>query len=109
MLGLLLLAPYLAAWRLGDLRQHTVGFEILFFTAFALYAAATVIALRLAYVTPPTLALIFVLAVAMQGVLILTRPTLSDDMCGRGGCKGMASAPTGARLLRRSWPICATR
>ena len=46
-LGVLSLVPYLVAWQLGDLRQHTPGFEIAFFAAFALYAGATVLALRL--------------------------------------------------------------
>ena len=31
-LGLLSLVPYLIAWQLGDLRRHTVGFELAFFS-----------------------------------------------------------------------------
>jgi hypothetical protein len=80
-LGVLALIPYLAAWWLGDLRQQTLGFEILFFVAFGLYAGATIVTLRLkkSLITKELL-VIFALAMAMQGVLVFTRPTLSDDM-----------------------------
>jgi alpha-1,6-mannosyltransferase len=79
-LGVLSLVPYLVAWQLGDLRQHTVGFEIAFFAAFALYAGATVLALRLKALSMRELALVFTLALTFQGFLMFTRPTLSDDM-----------------------------
>lgn len=80
-LGLFLLLPYLAAWWLSDLRQNTVGFELVFFAAFALYAVA-VVSLILRFDPLPQRGLwpIFALAVAMQSILIFTPPTLSDDM-----------------------------
>lgn len=79
-LGLLLLLPYLAAWWLSDLRLHTIGFEIVFFSAFVLYAGATALALRLKTFSNQALAMGFILAAVMQGFLIFTPPTLSDDM-----------------------------
>lgn len=79
-LGLLSLVPYLVAWQLGDLRRHTVGFEISFFAAFALYAGATALALRLEALSIRELALVFAFALIFQGFLVFTRPTLSDDM-----------------------------
>lgn len=79
-LGSLLLLPYLAAWWLSDLRQHTTGFEILFFSAFALYAGAIILALRHETFSKRELMAAFALAAAMQGFLIFTPPTLSDDM-----------------------------
>jgi alpha-1,6-mannosyltransferase len=78
--GLLLLIPYALAWRLGDLRQHTVGFLVLFFLAFALYGAAVWLALRVRELSTREIAALFALAVAMQSFLIFTPPTLSDDM-----------------------------
>ena len=79
-LGLLLLLPYLYALRLQDLRVHTLGFEAAFWTAFLLYAAAVWLALRLDDLSWRWLATLFVLAAAMQTILVFTRPTLSDDM-----------------------------
>ncbi|MBE7555450.1 MAG: DUF2029 domain-containing protein [Anaerolineales bacterium] len=79
-LGSLLPLPYLAAWWLSDLRQHTLGFEILFFVAFALYAGAIVVALRQETCSSGELIAAFALAAIMQGWLIYTLPTLSDDM-----------------------------
>jgi hypothetical protein len=79
-LGLLLFLSYLAAWYLGDLREQTIGFEIIFFAAFALYAGVVVLALRRAAWSNRELATAFVLAALMQGCLIFTPPTLSDDM-----------------------------
>jgi alpha-1,6-mannosyltransferase len=82
-LGLLTLIPYVAAYRLADLRRSTIGFEIIFFAAFALYAGVTVLALRSLRsetFSKRALAAAFALAAIMQGVLILTPPTLSDDM-----------------------------
>ena len=79
-LGLLLLLPYLYALRLQDLRVHTLGFEATFWTAFLLYAAAVWLALRLGDLSWRWLAVLFVLAAAMQAILVFTRPTLSDDM-----------------------------
>ena len=79
-LGLLSLLPYLTAWWLGDLREHTVGFEIIFFAAFALYAVAIVLALRQETFSNRELVMAFALAAVIQGFLIFTPPTLSDDM-----------------------------
>jgi alpha-1,6-mannosyltransferase len=79
-LGLLSLLPYAVAWRLGDLRRHTIGFEVAYFAAFALYAGVALLALRLRDFSSRDLALGFALALAMQGFLIFTPPTLSDDM-----------------------------
>jgi alpha-1,6-mannosyltransferase len=79
-LGLLSLIPYVAAYRLADLRRSTIGFEIIFFVAFALYAGVTVLALRSETFSNRALAAGFALAAIMQGLLIVTPPTLSDDM-----------------------------
>ncbi|MBI1882481.1 MAG: DUF2029 domain-containing protein [Chloroflexi bacterium] len=80
LLGLLSLLPYFAAWWLNDLREHTVGFEIAFFSAFALYAGVVALALRLETFSRRELLAAFTLAVVMQSFLIFTPPTLSDDM-----------------------------
>ena len=81
-LGFLLIVIYLGALKLGDLRKHTVEFEWLFFSAFALYGVACFIALQANAdaVDRPTLFGIFALAALMQSALIFSRPTLSDDM-----------------------------
>jgi hypothetical protein len=79
-LGLASLVPYLYALSLGDLRQHTVGFLVAFFAAFVLYAAATVLALRLETVSWRGVAFAFALAATIQALLLFTRPALSDDM-----------------------------
>jgi hypothetical protein len=79
-LGLLSLIPYAVAWWLGDLRQHTIGFLVTYFVAFALYAGVTLLALRIKDFSSRDLAAAFVFALLMQGFLIFTRPTLSDDM-----------------------------
>jgi hypothetical protein len=79
-LGLASLAPYVYALSLGDLRQHTVEFTVAFFAAFALYAGATVLALRLEVFSWRAVAASFALAVAIQALLLFTRPILSDDM-----------------------------
>lgn len=79
-LGIFLIAIYIGALRLGDLRKHTVEFEWLFFTAFAVYGIACFISLQAAVVDGPTLFAIFALAAIMQAVLIFSRPTLTDDM-----------------------------
>lgn len=78
--GLLSLFPYLAAWWLDDLREHTVDFEIIFFVAFVLYAGAVVLALRQETFSKREVAAVFVFAAVTQGFLIFTQPTLSDDM-----------------------------
>ena len=82
LLGFLLIVIYLCALKLGDLRQHTVEFEWLFFSAFALYGVACFIVLQADAdaVDRGTLFGIFVLAALMQSLLIFSRPTLTDDM-----------------------------
>ena len=79
-LGLLLLFPYLYVVHLQDLRAHTVAFEIAFYAAFGLYAGATLLVLQLKSFSRRALVGVFALAVAMQAILLFTRPTLSDDM-----------------------------
>jgi hypothetical protein len=78
--GVAMLAPYLYALHLQDLRQHTIQFEIAFFAAFALYAGATALVLRMEVFSRRVLAASFALALAIQGLLLFTPPTLSDDM-----------------------------
>jgi alpha-1,6-mannosyltransferase len=78
--GLLLLIPYGIAWRLGDLRAQTTGFLYTIGLAFALYAVVSVMALRTAWSGPHFRLMAFALAIFMHGVLVLTPPTLSDDM-----------------------------
>jgi len=79
-LGFSLIAFYFRAFELGDLRKHTIEFEWLFFSAFTLYGAACFIALQSEEVDRRTLFGILAMAVLMQGVLIFSRPTLTDDM-----------------------------
>jgi len=81
-LGFFLIAIYVGAWELGDLRKHTVEFERLFFSAFIFYGIACFIALQsdTHAVDQRTLYGIFLLTAVMQGILVFTRPTLSDDM-----------------------------
>ncbi len=81
LLGLASLPTYLYAWRLQDLRAHTIGFLIAFFTAFLLYGIAVAIALR-TKTLPGRGFLLGVSGVALlYGILLIgTPPTLSDDM-----------------------------
>jgi len=79
-LGLASIIPYLVAVRLQDLREHTVEFLIIYGFAFLFYAGATVLALTAQRTSRNELIAIFVFAILIQGVLIFTRPTLSDDM-----------------------------
>lgn len=79
-LGLLLIAIYVGALELGDLRKHTIEFEWLFFSAFALYGVACFISLQSKEADRNILFGIFAMAALMQGVLIFSRPTLTDDM-----------------------------
>lgn len=78
--GLILLSPYVAAWRLGDLRESTPQFLALYLAAFAIYAVATAAALQLGALSGRALAAVFLLAAAMMAVTLINRPTLSDDM-----------------------------
>lgn len=79
-LGGALLLPYTATWWVGDLRQHIVAFEIIFWCAFVLYGAAVALAVRMVDLSRAELAGLFALAALMYGALVFTRPALSDDM-----------------------------
>ena len=79
-LGLLLVAVSLSAWKIGDLRKNTVAFEWVFFSAFILYGLASFWALGKEQVERRVIFVMFALAVTMQAILVFTRPTLSDDM-----------------------------
>jgi alpha-1,6-mannosyltransferase len=122
-LGVILSIPYLYVVRLQDLRKHTLAFEVVFFIAFAIYAAATILALRTRGFSMRTLLVVFALAAAMQAALLFTPPTLSDDMyryvwdgrvqaLGTGGETGISpylyppDAPQLAGLRdRQIWPL----
>ncbi len=78
--GALALAPYAYTLSLSSLRRYTPQFLVAYAVAFVLYAAATVVALRVRTLLRPALASVFLLAAAMMALLVLTRPTLSDDM-----------------------------
>jgi len=78
--GLFFVLPYFYALILGDLRRHTFAFEVLFFAAFILYGMACLYALQTEREDRHTIFAIFALAIIIQGILIFTRPTLSDDM-----------------------------
>ena len=80
LLGIFLIAFYVSALKLGDLRKHTVEFEWLFFSAFAVYGVACFISLQAEEIDRRTLFGIFALAVLMRAVLIFSRPTHTDDM-----------------------------
>ena len=80
LLGILLVAIYIFTLTLGDLRKHTVAFEYVFFSVFILYGVACFVVLKPATVDRRIIYCIFAAAAVMQGILIFTRPTLSDDM-----------------------------
>lgn len=81
LLGAASCLPYLYAWRLKDLRENTVPFLVAFFAAFILYGIAVSLALKMGAGSNRRLLLvIFALAVAFNALLVLTPPTLSDDM-----------------------------
>lgn len=80
LLGIPFIATYVLAVSLRDLRENTVAFEYLFFTAFILYGIACLYVLGSADENPRLLYWIFGLAAVTQMILTLTRPTLSDDM-----------------------------
>lgn len=75
-----MLVPLALTLPLGSLRRHIPEFLALYFGAFALYAVATVLALRLPSLSNRGLVAVFGLAAALMALLVLTRPTLSDDM-----------------------------
>lgn len=80
-LGLVSLLPYLAALGLGDLREHTAQFVLVFVGAFALYLAACALVLEPGpQLTRVRLAVIMGFAFLFRLILLPTPPTLSDDM-----------------------------
>jgi len=79
-LGFLLAALYIYAFKLGDLRKHTIAFEWLFFSAGLLYGIACFYILQSDNGDRRILFWTFGLAAVIQAILIFTRPTLSDDM-----------------------------
>jgi hypothetical protein len=79
-LGLASLVPYFYALSLGDLRQRTVEFVVAFFVAFSLYGGATVLALKSETFSRQATVTGFAFAIAIQGLLLFSRPALSDDM-----------------------------
>ncbi len=78
--GVLLVAASVYAFVLRDLRTNTVPFEGLFFMAFAVYGVACFWALAREKVDRRLIYGFFALAAVIQGILVFTRPTLSDDM-----------------------------
>jgi alpha-1,6-mannosyltransferase len=78
--GVVMVVPYGVAWLYQDLRTHTIPFLWIFFVTFLLYALATLIALRLPNLTRRQMVIVFGLAAVMNGILLFTPPTLSDDM-----------------------------
>jgi alpha-1,6-mannosyltransferase len=89
--GLFFVLPSIYALILGDLREHTISFEAVFFAAFILYGVACLFALQSERDDRRTIFAIFTLAIIVQGILIFTRPTLSDDMY-RYVCDGRVQA-----------------
>ena len=79
-LGFLLVVLCLAALAVGDLRENTLAFEGIFFTAFLLYGIACWIVYQSEGTDPGLLVGIFVLGGIMLSSLVFTRPALSDDM-----------------------------
>ena len=79
-LGFLLVVLCLAALAVGDLRENTLAFEGIFFTAFLLYGIACWIVYQSERTDPGLLVGIFVLGGIMLSSLVFTRPALSDDM-----------------------------
>jgi hypothetical protein len=79
-LGLASVFPYLFTVWLKDLRTHTVEFLIFYGLAFLVYAGATMLAISAQVIQRRELGAIFAFAIIVQGLLIFTRPTLSDDM-----------------------------
>ena len=81
LLGLASILPYLYAWSLQDLRQHTVEFLVAFYTAFLLYAVATLLILKnRALPSRWLLVVAFGLVLIYNALLVFTPPSLSDDM-----------------------------
>ena len=78
--GILFVTPYIIAFALKDLREHTVAFEYVFFGAFIIYAIVCFYALTLDDQNPRFIYWTFGLVALTLVILTLTRPTLSDDM-----------------------------
>jgi hypothetical protein len=79
-LGAAMLVPLALTLPLASLRRHIPEFLAIYFAAFALYAVATTVALRQPTLSNRGLVAAFALAAAMMALLVLSRPTLSDDM-----------------------------
>ena len=80
-LGIASTFGYAAAYALGDLRQNTLGFVIIFFTLFLFYLTACALILRPTFqVSKFTFYTIAIFAIIPRLLLLPTRPTLSDDM-----------------------------
>lgn len=80
LLGILLVAAYVFAFAIEDLRKNTVAFEYVFLAAFICYAVACFYILSLDDEDPRLLHWTFGLTALSLAILTLTRPTLSDDM-----------------------------
>ncbi len=79
--GFLLILIYIWALGIGDLREHTITFEILFFSAFILYGIACLLILGIEGGDDRrNLFGILGVSILMGVPLVFTRPTLSDDM-----------------------------
>lgn len=80
-LGFLLIATSVWAFKLGDLREKTIPFEYLFFSAFLMYGIACFLVLGIKQLDDHRVVFgILGVAVLMQAPLVFMRPTLSDDM-----------------------------
>jgi alpha-1,6-mannosyltransferase len=80
-IGFILLVPYGYALSLKNLRAHTVGFELVFFAAFVLYALGVWSVLRSRLeISKGQIILIFAFAIAFRAILVFSQPRLSDDM-----------------------------
>lgn len=79
--GFLLILIYIRALGFGDLREHTIAFEVLFFSAFVLYSIACFLILGIRQVSNSRITFgILGVSILMLVPLVFMRPTLSDDM-----------------------------
>jgi len=78
--GILFITPYVTAFALEDLREHTVAFEYVFFASYIIYGIVCFYVLTLGDQNPRFIYWIFGLTALTFAILTLTRPTLSDDM-----------------------------
>ncbi|MDR3576847.1 MAG: hypothetical protein P4L50_23525 [Anaerolineaceae bacterium] len=79
--GIVLIVLYGVALWLNNLRINTIPFELVFFTAFAVYGLAVWWVLQdRAPVHSRLMILIFGFAIFFRAVLVFSQPTLSDDM-----------------------------